>query len=215
MVEHAFGSLVGGALSLDFVNTVKGRVPRAGNPARNRGDGIVGERLDSYDALLSWGRAAGVLTARDASALARKAADAPGEAAGVFRRAHALREASYRLFKAAIEGWPPLADDVVVLNREVRRVRAHESLVPGPTLRWTWDRAETLDRVLWPVVQNAVDLLTGTDLARVGQCPGDECGWLFLGASRGRKRQWCEMAACGNLAKVRRFREKRRRVRNG
>jgi predicted RNA-binding Zn ribbon-like protein len=28
--------------------------------------------------------------------------------------------------------------------------------------------------------------------------------------SRSRRRQWCDMADCGNLAKVRRFRERQR-----
>jgi predicted RNA-binding Zn ribbon-like protein len=63
---------------------------------------------------------------------------------------------------------------------------------------------------LWPVARSAAELLTSGDLARVGQCPGEECGWLFLDTSRAGRRQWCDMADCGNLAKVRRFRDQRR-----
>jgi predicted RNA-binding Zn ribbon-like protein len=44
----------------------------------------------------------------------------------------------------------------------------------------------------------------------VGQCPGEECGWLFLDITRSGRRPWCDMADCGNLAKVRRFRERHR-----
>ncbi|MGA2590961.1 MAG: CGNR zinc finger domain-containing protein [Bryobacteraceae bacterium] len=40
------------------------------------------------------------------------------------------------------------------------------------------------------------------------------CGWMFLDTTRNRSRQWCDMRDCGNRAKVRRFREKRREGRN-
>jgi predicted RNA-binding Zn ribbon-like protein len=44
----------------------------------------------------------------------------------------------------------------------------------------------------------------------VRQCGGESCGWLFLDTSRNRSRQWCDMRDCGNLAKVRRFRERQK-----
>jgi predicted RNA-binding Zn ribbon-like protein len=212
-MDQPFGRLVGGSLSLDFVNTVRGRVRPSGTaPAGGWADVVVGERLDSYGALLRWGTQAGVLTAREAKRFARRAAAAPDEAAAVLRRICAVREAMYRIFKSAIERSPVRPSDLAVFNRECQVARAHERLTASPRLRWEWDDTPALDRVLWPVVQSAADLLTSPGLARVGQCPGDECGWLFLDTSRGRRRQWCDMAECGNLAKVRRFREKQRRV---
>ncbi|HAT18121.1 MAG TPA: hypothetical protein DCS76_10030 [Gemmatimonadetes bacterium] len=38
----------------------------------------------------------------------------------------------------------------------------------------------------------------------------DGCLWLFIDKSRNRSRRWCDMADCGNQAKVRRFRERAR-----
>lgn len=80
-------------------------------------------------------------------------------------------------------------------------------LVPGRK-RFTWDWAgdvEALDRVLWPVVRSAAELLTSGDLDRVRRCAGDDCAWLFLDRSRNGSRRWCDMTVCGNRSKVRRF----------
>ena len=50
------------------------------------------------------------------------------------------------------------------------------------------------------VAWSAAGLLASPEVAKVSACPGVDCGWLFLDA-RGRRR-WCDMAACGNRAKV-------------
>jgi predicted RNA-binding Zn ribbon-like protein len=211
-VENPFGKRVGGSLCLDFVNTVRGRISRsASRNAKDYADRVIGERLVSYDALLRWGTTVSVLTTREAKSLSATASATPSKAAAVLKRSLTLREAMYRVFKAALEGWAPRPGDLAALNRELQTARMHERLVGSPRPGWDWDETMTLDRVLWPVVRSAGELLTSADLERVGQCPGDECGWLFLDTSRARRRQWCDMAQCGNLAKVRRFRQKRRR----
>ena len=76
-------------------------------------------------------------------------------------------------------------------------------------LRWEWrGAAARLESPLWPVARAAAALLTSPELARLRQCGGDDCGWLFLDGSRNHSRQWCTMEDCGNLSKVRRFRER-------
>lgn len=208
--EHDFGKRVGGRLCLDFVNTVRGWVGADAGGGRDYADRVVGERLVSYGALLGWGRLAGILTAEEAAGLARRAARSGNEAAAVLERGLALRRALYRIFKAVIEGWTPEAGDLAVLNVELRVARAHERLVARPGLGFEWEsKPGALDRVLWPVASSAAELLTGPELERVRQCPGGECGWLFVDTSRSRNRRWCDMADCGNVAKVRRFRERR------
>lgn len=208
-----FGSRVGGVLCLDFVNTVRGRIgDPADRGARGHADAIVGERLASYGALVSWGRFAEVLTAGQVKLLTAEAQRRPARGAAVLGRAITVREAMYRAFKGAIAGRPPRPDDLAALDRELQIARAHEHLVASPAglvLQYR-DAASALDGVLWPIVGSAVELLTSSRLERVGQCPGDECGWIFLDTSRSRRRQWCDMKDCGNVAKVRRFREKAR-----
>lgn len=203
-MDDRFGRLIGGRLCLDFVNTLGGR-GAAGK--------ILDDRLTSFDLLLRWSTRAGALRPRDARALAARAARAPREAAAVLERARSLRESLYRVFTAAVAGRAVPAADLAVVNRELRRARAHETIAATPRLAWTWDDDQGLDSMLRPVVKSAADLLTSADLARVGQCPGEDCGWLFLDTSRSRRRQWCDMRECGNRAKVRRFRERRRQGR--
>jgi predicted RNA-binding Zn ribbon-like protein len=212
-VKNPFGKRVGGSLCLDFVNSVRGRISRSASHAvKDYADRVVGERLDSYAALLRWATLMDVVTKREAKLLSTSASATPSKAAAVLERALSVREAMYRVFKAALEGWAPRPEDLAALNRELQIARTHERLVASPRPAWQWDETIALDRVLWPVVRSAGELLTSADLERVGQCPGDECGWLFLDTSRARRRQWCDMAQCGNLAKVRRFRQKRLRA---
>ncbi len=72
---------------------------------------------------------------------------------------------------------------------------------------WTWaDDPNALDRMLWPLVRSAAELLVTGDLSRVRVCGGERCGWLFVDTSKNRSRRWCDMQDCGNVAKVRRFR---------
>jgi predicted RNA-binding Zn ribbon-like protein len=107
----------------------------------------------------------------------------------------------------------PAPADLAALNAELVACRSRERLIARREgLRWEWhDAARHLESPLWPVARAAAALLTSPELARLRQCGGDDCGWLFLDRSRNRSRQWCTMEDCGNLSKVRRFRERRAR----
>ena len=221
-----FSARVGGRLSLDFVNTVRARAPRGpGTRAPDFQDVLQGERLTDYAALLEWATWTGVLGRAEARRLAARAGAHPRDAVAAHARAIGLREATYRLGKASLEGWPPLSGDLEVLTREVQAARSHQVLDATPralrntgaaAYRVAWTPAPVpLDRPLWDVALDAAALLTGDQLHRLGQCPAVGCGWLFLDTSRTGRRQWCDMAVCGNAEKVRRFRERaraRRRV---
>jgi predicted RNA-binding Zn ribbon-like protein len=45
---------------------------------------------------------------------------------------------------------------------------------------------------------------------RLKVCPADDCQWAFYDRSRNRSAVWCDMRSCGNRAKVRSYRERRR-----
>ncbi|MBZ5703172.1 MAG: CGNR zinc finger domain-containing protein [Acidobacteriia bacterium] len=201
---------VGGALCLDFVNSLGGRRrPPAGR--RRRGGAILREKLLGYEELLVWSRLSGAVTEREAAALARMARRRGSAARAVFARAFRLREAIYQIFAAVLEGRAPRKADLATLNRELAIARGRERLhFADQQWVWRWDGEETaLDRPLWPVAQSAAALLASPALGRVRECPGERCGWLFLDQSKNRSRQWCAMRDCGNLAKVRRFRARR------
>jgi predicted RNA-binding Zn ribbon-like protein len=46
---------------------------------------------------------------------------------------------------------------------------------------------------------------------RLKACPREDCEWAFFDRSKNRSGRWCKMEDCGNLAKARAFRERRRR----
>jgi predicted RNA-binding Zn ribbon-like protein len=134
----------------------------------------------------------------------------PRVAQAVFERSINLREALYKIFKSVADGQKPETPDIEKLNYELIRARSNERLVfSAATFEPRWkEMGRNLDSPLWPLIRSAAELLTG-DLSRLRQCGGDECGWFFLDTSRNHSRQWCDMKDCGNLAKVRRFRERR------
>jgi predicted RNA-binding Zn ribbon-like protein len=48
---------------------------------------------------------------------------------------------------------------------------------------------------------------------RLKACPNPDCEWAFYDRSRNRSSRWCNMAECGNRAKARAFRERKRPAR--
>lgn len=173
------------------------------------------ERLGDFPSLLRWAAERDIVTGVDLAVLARRAAEHPELATELVVRAHALRDLLYRLLSPIGAGRHPPAEAVEQLNQAWRSVALQRSLQPdGAGFAWTWRAVDArdapLDRVLWPVIHSAVELLTAPELARLKLCDADDCGWLFIDASRNRSRRWCDMSDCGNRAKVRRFRARRR-----
>lgn len=186
-------NLIGGRLSLEFVNTV------------DTHDTRIDEKLNTCADLVWWALRVGMLDEAAAAPLFARADAEPAAAADVLARALALREAVYRVFVSARSGAAVDDADLAVLNGELSRalgrlrVRAEDG-----GFAWGWEEGAELDRVLWPVARDAAELLVSGDLRRVGKCCGDNCDWLYLDTSRNRSRRWCDMQSCGNRAKARR-----------
>lgn len=198
--ETPLFSLIAGELCLDFTNTVSGRDkadPRAP---------ITNDRLMSYADLLAWSEQAGVLTLPLAARLRREAERRPAAASAALERAIAVREALYRVFSAYAAAAAPDAEDLAVLNDVLATAMSRARIIPvGEGFVWDWvDEEDALDRMLWPVVRSAAELLTSSRVERVHECEGDTCTWLFVDTSKNHSRRWCSMADCGNRAKARR-----------
>jgi len=192
------GKLVGGRLCLDFVNTVGNR--RAGPAAT--------DHLQRFDDLIAWGRQAKLLSDDDAQTLRQLAATRPDVAGDALDRAKRLREAIYRTMEAMMNRRPVSTTNLAILNQFVAELMGASRLAPdGPRYALTVaPDAPVIDRLLWPIVQSTIAVLTTDDPDRLRECAGHPCGWLFYDTSRGGRRRWCDMADCGNTAKVRRFR---------
>jgi predicted RNA-binding Zn ribbon-like protein len=58
------------------------------------------------------------------------------------------------------------------------------------------------------LARDAVDLFSGPLQGRIRTCAADDCGLLFVDASRPGRRRWCSMERCGSIAKMRSYRER-------
>jgi predicted RNA-binding Zn ribbon-like protein len=199
-LQTRFRGRRGGALCLDFINTVD-----------------VHDRPPGYDDLhpgyanvLAWCEWAEVLDPDRAQRLLRRARKEPRAAADVRKRAVALRESLFRTMSFLAQGETPGRDDLATLEREILNASAYEHLQESDgVLAWQFTDESFLERVLWPIVVSAEKLLLSPDAGRVRECAGDECQWLFLDTTRNRSRRYCSPTGCGNRERVRRFRQQR------
>lgn len=193
--------LSAGQLSLDFVNTLDDRA--SASPQ---------EYLNSYNDLLAWSQQAQTVTDAEVRRLREQAEKHPAKASGVLQRAIVLREALFRIFSAAAQGVSPGDEDLNILNTALSEAMCHIRIVPQTGgFQWDWMAGpENLDRVLWPVVRSAADLLTSEELSDTRVCASENCDWLFLDTSKNHSRRWCNMKTCGNRAKARRHYERTR-----
>jgi predicted RNA-binding Zn ribbon-like protein len=188
---------VAGEPCLDFLNTVEWR----GDPAWR------GERLVSYAELLAWAEAAGHVAPAEGRRLRTLAARDRRRANGVVREAIRLREALAHLVDP-----DRTAQNVADLNRLLQHVPFEFRLVrEGSALRRVpAGSSDALRLPLDRIILAALDFVTSPRLQAVRPCANPRCGWFFLDTSRNRSRRWCDMAACGNSAKVRAHRARRR-----
>ncbi len=201
---------VAGPLCLEYINTIDGRLEEKVR------DSFVftirREKLNSYLDLIDWAKAIGILTETTAAKIIRLTGQNEKETKQNFNRAIAFRESLFRIFRHIIGGIEPPIDDIELLNNESTEARSRQKLIYEPN-KFIWKletEAEEPGSIIWPVALSATELLMSEQISRVRQCPGENCGWLFLDTSKNKSRQWCDMKDCGNLAKVHRYREKQK-----
>ncbi|MGA9278980.1 CGNR zinc finger domain-containing protein [Ilumatobacter sp.] len=170
--------LIGGRLSLDFINTVSW-------PDTERRH----DWLSSPANLDRW---------CDATGLAAHEATSDSDV----DRARELRDELAAAITPLAFGERPPKDAVEQLNSRFatavvrRRVDPHD-------LAWTWAPPTGVIDRLAPVVVDAADVVTGERHDRLRHC--DACDWLFDDQSRNGRRRWCDMADCGSRAKSRTY----------
>ena len=186
---------VGGAASLDFVNTVDW-TPR----------GLERDRVIDYARLLEWARGAGILDAGDARQLAAVAVRRPRQASAALVSARESRETLREVFASVIaprQSSAALDRFNTLLAGVVGRVRVAPQA--GARFGPGWhDFGDSPESVLWPIVWDAANLLWSVDVEKLRVCAGRDCGWMYVDRSRNGLRRWCEMSVCGTAEKNRR-----------
>lgn len=195
--------LSGGHLCLDLANTLDSRPT-----AQPR------ELLLDFEDFVSWGVQTGAISGPTARTLLQQARRNPRGARQALENARKIREDVFRIFSAMAAGHTPPDKPLEGLNAAASKAFSSRRLkAVGNGMGWDWPEPVRLDRVLWPAVASAAELLTSNDLSRVRECEEERCAWLFLDRSKNRSRRWCDMTVCGNRAKARRHyaRTKRKR----
>ena len=114
-----------------------------------------------------------------------------------------LREALFKCGRSHVTGEGFRRRDVEVLNRLARgpllpAAMAASGAVVLPVV--------SVEQALAHIAREGITLFTGPLRARVRECAAEDCGLLFVDASRPGRRRWCSMARCGNIAKTRAYR---------
>jgi predicted RNA-binding Zn ribbon-like protein len=185
---------VAGRPSVDFVNTMRERW-------RRRVETLV---ID--DDLSRWLIQAGVLK------------EPASVDSALLTGAHDLREAIDGAFQRVIGGKRPSGSSLDEINHWL----PHAAGVPelrqrGAELRLDeHPRGSVAEQGLGLVALDAAQILSEpATRQRLRVCASDTCSARFFDASPSRRRQWCSMRTCGNVAKARRFRERRARHAEG
>ncbi len=184
--------IVGGALCLDFVNTINSRQ----RPEH--------DYLTVYSELANWGGKIRVLSAGQNSRLQKQARRDVKMAENALEKAREFRELLYRLFSNLARQSEPDKKDMASFSKFYGEAISCCQLVKTENYfspRWEVD--QTYDAMLWPIAYSAAQILLSKELMQVKECPG--CGWLFLDTSKNQSRRWCNMNTCGARDKMRRY----------
>jgi predicted RNA-binding Zn ribbon-like protein len=169
-----------GAAWLDLLATVGSRFAPAPT-----------ERLDAPARLAEWLEAEGMSPPQP-----------PG--AAELAAARELREALASLALASLDGSPPAADAVAVLERHLAADRPPPLLATGSGL--VREAPPDVATALGWVARQAADHLAGPRAARLSACADPECRRLYL--DPGGRRRWCSSGRCASRARVRAFRRR-------
>ncbi len=181
---------IAGDLALDFVNSAFG---------------VAAERrecLNSDAQVLDWLKCAGLPAVRLTK----------GGNGALLSAALALRETARRLLQKRKAG---SAGDPAGLNRVLALGSAYQQLTwkkkGQPPKCEPYHRRNTAEALLVPVAEAIARLLSEGDFTLVRECENPSCTLWFYDRTKSHQRRWCNMALCGNRAKVAAFRERHKK----
>jgi predicted RNA-binding Zn ribbon-like protein len=193
---------VGGHEAIDLVNTVTAR------------DADPVDRLENYGRLLRWTSLTGVFSEHDIADLKRLADTETTGAAHALEELKKLREALYKVITALMANQHPDEQALhliegawkTAIGNSVWAVHNGRVVLSLPPAR------AGLDYIRQAIALTGYELLCALRVERTRLCPGERCGWLFIDDSKGGRRRWCDMSVCGNVAKSRRYQQKKKRA---
>ena len=197
---------------LDFVNTLH----FSGSHKHADGNALKGpthDHLRTPTDALDWLVRHDLLHAATRDALVERYRLSPAEGDHVLARLRRLRQAMRAILETTVDSRPPSLGDLSELNRAMRTHYVYE-LVPGPDGVSLEHRhqGDPVDGAMARLAESLARELIQGEPGRLRICDNRECSWVFADRSRTARRKWCDMATCGNRAKVARHRARRRAV---
>jgi predicted RNA-binding Zn ribbon-like protein len=185
----------GGHPALDLVNTLDERP--FDSPIEN---------LSTYRDLVRFAELARLIEPSIAARL--RNLDGPA-CSRVATRGRKLREHLHDILTAVHAGRPARQLDLDAISTAIQAAHAAQVLVAGPSsalASHSWSLPVALETPLHACSLAVERLLIDEDRRRIRKCGASDCGVYYLDMSKGQRRQWCSMKACGNREKQRRWR---------
>ena len=191
MLKISDMTLDGGRLCLDFINTVHDRFEE---PQR--------DYLKNSNDLMDWSKKTGILDDTLYLLLMKRAVSDHAGTKKFFDTTIDLRKLLYSIFLEISHNRKvknkDLSEFSAVVSETLSKVRIGQKQLIFSS-EWK-DMTDNLDRITWPIIKDAYDLMLLNKSGRIKECP--KCGWLFFDSSKNGKRKWCSMETCGSRAKA-------------
>jgi predicted RNA-binding Zn ribbon-like protein len=190
-VSNSFDSpaLVGGRLSLDFINEL------------GASSGF------SWEELLRFLLVTRIISSERSAQLLALPQNDPQSAGALLGKAQRLHAALHDTFGALLRKESLSRDWVEPINEVLRITEGHDELLQQNG-KWGLEfvaREGGLDWLLAAIARSAAELIAEGTTARLRVCSNPSCGLFFYDNSRTRRRRWCSMSRCGNRHKVASF----------
>ena len=192
--------LLAGHPCLDFLNT------------RPSIKGHAIEHLATFEDFLRWLTRSGRLDSRASAEALKRWGDGP-DGPRVAERARTFRETLRHMADGIVkgrgvstEGFAAISS-ILAENEGTMRIERQGT---GFRTRFAARPTHAI-ALLGTVAETAADLLSRSDLRLIRRCANPDCVLFFYDTTRNHRRQWCAMATCGNLMKVRAFRKRHRK----
>jgi predicted RNA-binding Zn ribbon-like protein len=171
-------------------------------------NGALVERLTTLDAAAAWLVEHEVIDdARRITHIGRRPAGTEGALERLRRTRTALRDVAH----AVAHDDRPEADSIEEVNRALASRERIELVAARDGVRLGHSHVgDSIDEVLARLAEPIVREIGNGHDDRFRICANDTCRWIFYDESRSGQRRWCDMATCGNRAKARRHRARRK-----
>ncbi len=183
MSNHMNFVFIGGALSVDFSNTIK------------IVEGSKTDLLISPSSLYRWTQQTNM--------------DIPSEQLEKsFEEFRTLRNLIHNCFQDFAYKRIIHLENLQKLNEFIKAYKIHPQVKQGkPTFPGLAFESEQISSpLLHHIIQSFLNIVTDeSTLDRLKPCENDECVLLFVDQSKNKTRRWCNMATCGNKIKASRF----------